>query len=108
MVNFKDFSRPLSVFQVLFKSNLIFKDFSRQSCILKYFSNLWEPWFNIPPTAKETGSHLKVSSDRLEEPEIELGMPGYKASGLSTSPLQCLRAHMKTNWYDMTESLLFV
>ena len=26
MVKFKDFSRPLSVFQVLFKANLIFKD----------------------------------------------------------------------------------
>ena len=29
MVKFKAFSRPLSVFQVLFKANLIFKDFSR-------------------------------------------------------------------------------
>ena len=28
MVKFKDFSRSLSVFQVLFKANLIFKDFS--------------------------------------------------------------------------------
>ena len=28
MVKFKDFIRPLSVFQVLFKANLIFKDFS--------------------------------------------------------------------------------
>ena len=27
MVKFKDFSRPLSVFEVLFKTNLIFKDF---------------------------------------------------------------------------------
>ena len=36
MVKFKDFSRPLSVFQVLFKANLIFKDFSRQSYIFKY------------------------------------------------------------------------
>ena len=43
MVKFKDFSRPLGVFQVLFKVNLIFKDFSRQSCIFKYFSSLWEP-----------------------------------------------------------------
>ena len=39
----KDFSRPLSVFQVLFKANLIFKDFSRQSCIFKYFWSLCEP-----------------------------------------------------------------
>ena len=43
MVKFKDFSRRLSVFQVLFKANLIFKDFSRQSCIFKYFSSLCEP-----------------------------------------------------------------
>ena len=38
MVKFKDFSRPLSVFQVLFKASLIFKDFSRQSFIFKDFS----------------------------------------------------------------------
>ena len=47
MVKFKDFSRPFSVFQVLFKANLIFKDFSRQSCIFKYFSNLCEPCFHM-------------------------------------------------------------
>ena len=29
MVKFKDFSTALSVFQVLFKANFIFKDFSR-------------------------------------------------------------------------------
>ena len=45
MVKFKVFSRPLSVFQVLFKANFIFKDFSRQSCIFKYFSSLCEPWY---------------------------------------------------------------
>ena len=38
-----DLSRPLSFFQLLFKANLIFKDFSRQSCILKNFSSLCEP-----------------------------------------------------------------
>ena len=43
MVKFKDFTRPLSVFQVLFRANLIFKDFSKQSCIFKYFSSLCEP-----------------------------------------------------------------
>ena len=42
MVKFKDFSRPLSAFQVLFKATLIFNDFSRQSCIFKYFSSLCE------------------------------------------------------------------
>ena len=44
---FKDFSRPLSVFQILFKANLIFKDFSRQSCIFKYFSSLREPCIHV-------------------------------------------------------------
>ena len=34
MVTFKYFSRPLSVFQILFKANIIFKD----------FSSLCEPW----------------------------------------------------------------
>ena len=53
MVRFKDFSSPLSVFQVLFKAKLIFKDFSRKSCIFKYFSNLCEPcdtsnWKGLP------------------------------------------------------------
>ena len=43
MVKFKDFSRPLSVFSVLSKANLIFEDFSRQSCIFKYFSSLCDP-----------------------------------------------------------------
>ena len=37
MVKFKDFSRHLSVFQELFKANLIFKDFSTLLCIFKYF-----------------------------------------------------------------------
>ena len=44
MVKVKYFSRPSSVFQVLFKANFIFKNFSRQSCIFKYFSSQCEPW----------------------------------------------------------------
>ena len=32
MVKFKDFSWLLNVFQVVFKANLIFKDFLGQSC----------------------------------------------------------------------------
>ena len=40
---FKDFSRPLSVFPVLFKADLIFKDFSRKTSNFKYFTSLWEP-----------------------------------------------------------------
>ena len=40
---FKDFSRPLSDFPVLFKADLIFKDFSRKPSKFKYFSSLCEP-----------------------------------------------------------------
>ena len=43
IVKFKDFSRLLSDFPVLFKADLIFKDFSREPFIFKYFSNLCEP-----------------------------------------------------------------
>ena len=53
MVKFKDFSKPLSVFQVLFKANLIFKDFSRQSCIFKYFSSLCEFKSNLVGNPKD-------------------------------------------------------
>ena len=52
MVKFKDFSRPLSVFQVLFKANFIFKDFTRQACIFKYFSSLCEPCKGQSKTAE--------------------------------------------------------
>ena len=41
--NIKGFSRPLGVFQVLFKAKVMFKDFSKHSCIFKYFSSLCEP-----------------------------------------------------------------
>ena len=34
----------LSDFQVLFKADLIFKDFSRKSSKFKYFSSLCEPF----------------------------------------------------------------
>ena len=40
---FKDFSRPLSDFPVLFKADLIFKDFSRKPSKFKYFSSLCKP-----------------------------------------------------------------
>ena len=46
MVKIKNFSRPLSVFQVLFKANFIFQGLSRQSCIFKYFSSLYETWLH--------------------------------------------------------------
>ena len=47
MVKVKDFSRPLSIFQVLSKANFIFKDFSRQSCIFKYFPSLCQPYIRF-------------------------------------------------------------
>ena len=43
IVEFKDFSRLLSDLPVLFKADLIFKDFSRKPSKLKYFSSLCEP-----------------------------------------------------------------
>ena len=39
----KDFSRLFSAFSVLFKADLIFKDFSRKPSKFKYFSSLCEP-----------------------------------------------------------------
>ena len=43
MVKFKDFSRPLSAFQVLSMTNLIFKDFSRQSAYSSTFQACANP-----------------------------------------------------------------
>ena len=44
IVEFKDFSRLLGDFPVVFKAYFIFKDFSRKSSKFKYFSSLCEPW----------------------------------------------------------------
>ena len=43
IVELKDFSRLLSGFPVLFKADLIFKDFSRKPSKFKYFSSLCYP-----------------------------------------------------------------
>ena len=43
IVEFKDFSRLSSDFPVLFKAELIFKDFSRKPSKFKYFSSLINP-----------------------------------------------------------------
>ena len=40
---FKDFSRLLSDFQILFKAYLIFTDFSKKPSRFKYFSSQCEP-----------------------------------------------------------------
>ena len=42
IVEFSDFSRPLSDFPVLLKADLTFKDFSRKPSKFKYFSSLCE------------------------------------------------------------------
>ena len=39
IVKFKNFSIPFSDLQVLFKSDIIFKDFSRKHSIFKYIFN---------------------------------------------------------------------
>ena len=45
---FKGFSRPLHDFPGLFKTYLMFKDFSRKPSKFKYvFSSLWEPWTSL-------------------------------------------------------------
>ena len=62
MVKFMNYSRPLSVFQVLFKASLIFKDFSRQSCIFKYFSSLCESCIVTSVGYDEKETNLKNCS----------------------------------------------
>ena len=47
IVEFKEFSRLLSDFPVLFKTDLIFKDFSRKPSKFKYFLSLCEPCYRI-------------------------------------------------------------
>ena len=44
IVEFKDFSRILSDFPVLFKADVILKDFSRKPSKFKYISSLCKPW----------------------------------------------------------------
>ena len=45
---FKAFSRPYSDFPLLFKTDLIFKDFSSSKpSKFKYFSSLCEPWLSV-------------------------------------------------------------
>ena len=43
IVEFMDFSWPLSDFRVLFKADLIFNDFSSKPSKFKYYSSLCEP-----------------------------------------------------------------
>ena len=59
MVKFKDFSRPLSVFQVLFKANFIFKDFSRQSCI---YSSTFQACANLQDNGEDLLQNFDTNS----------------------------------------------
>ena len=38
------FFKAFECFSSAFQDKFNFKDFSRQPCIFKYFSSLWEPW----------------------------------------------------------------
>ena len=49
MVKLKDFSRPLSVFQVLFKANLIFKDFQDSPVYSRSFQACENPVSRVGP-----------------------------------------------------------
>ena len=69
MVKFKNFSRPLSVF----KANLIFKDFSRQSCIFKYFSSLCKPCPRLPSKSFKAAVPLNFSPSSIR---VDSWQPG--------------------------------
>ena len=53
---FKDFSRHLSDFPVLFKADLIFKDFSRKPSKFNYFSSQCKPWSKIQESPLNSSS----------------------------------------------------
>ena len=57
MVKFKDFSRPLSVFQVFFKANFIFKDFKT----VLYIQVLYKPVRTLPVYLKFTSLSMVFS-----------------------------------------------
>ena len=66
---FKDFSRPLSDFSVLFKSELIFMDFSSKSPKFKFFSSLCEPWASH--STSSIGFCPAIVMDKRMEGQIE-------------------------------------
>ena len=53
----------------------------------------------------ETMPLLRVLSDRLDEPGIELRTPGYVASGLSTTPWRPLIAWLDRLVYGISSKL---
>ena len=80
MVKTKTQSRPLSVFQVLFKANLIFKDFSRQSCIFNTFQACANP---VNQIFLEHGQYLT----HLMQQKRLLPLGGLISSYLSLLPV---------------------
>ena len=72
---------PLGVFQVLFKVNLTFKDFSRQSCIFKYFSSLCEPCIlYLPSTSTLYTWASPGDNDTYQECEVTSHLCGQLPS----------------------------
>ena len=68
IVEFKDFSRLLGDFPVLFKADLIFKDFSRKPSKFKYFSSLCEPcncWEKHPTVNSDFFARVLFSRKRF-------------------------------------------
>ena len=49
--------KAFECFSSSFQGKLIFKDFSRQSCIFKYFSSLCKPWTVWQTSHQQTHHH---------------------------------------------------
>ena len=83
-------SRPL-----FFNANFIFKDFSRQSCISKYFSSLCEPCTkSADESQKKITSMKRIRAPLTMNTEsrtviIPLIIP-LRKSFLQTKPIRCL------------------
>ena len=76
IVEFKDFLRLLGDFPVLFKADLIFKDFSRKPSKFKYFSSLCEPCYRKTDMSESSQQSTPVKRT-----------PGDKVKALSSQPL---------------------
>ena len=109
IVEFKDTSRLLSNFPVLFKADLIFKDISRNPSKFKYFSSLCEPWRhnsikNIPPYKGFSRYTRECRSAEIDSQRLKYKMrdrhnsikniPLYK--GFSRSTRECRSAEINS------------
>ena len=63
IVKFKNYSRLLCDFPVLFKAGLLYKYFSRKPSKIKYFSSLCEPCLTVPHSAVGNVSVYRWVSD---------------------------------------------